>query len=163
MENAMGTVPKLILVTAGLSLIAGCISNECCEQSRFIGEWEYDKISLREHALRSAIDSVSGGEPESLSAEELSEVQEWVLEQHKGWNKTIRINADMTYEWESKTGDSAAETSKGTWRWANDQIVFLDGAGVLIATAHFVEGALVLMPAETDEIGVGMVMNPNRN
>jgi hypothetical protein len=163
MENAMGTVPKLILVTAGLSLIAGCISKECSELSLLVGDWKYDKISLREHALKSAIDSVSGGEPESLSAEELSDVQGWVLEQHKGWNKTISINADMTYEWVSKTGDSAAETSKGTWRWSNDQIVFLNDAGVQIATAHFVEGALVLMPGETDEVGVGMVMNPSSN
>ncbi len=62
----------------------------------------------------SAIDSVSGGEPESLSAEEFEEVRAWVYENHAGWDKSIEIKPDGTYVWTSCVGESTPEIMRGT-------------------------------------------------
>ncbi len=152
-----------IWVAAGLVGVTGCASNTGNEQSRFVGEWEYDKVSLREHALASAIESVSAGEPESLSDQERDEVRTWVYEQHEGWNKSVRIHADKTYEFESSTGDSSPEITRGSWQWSKSGIVLSDDAGQRLATAELVGGSLVLKLVDEGEAAAEMVMNPAGN
>ena len=113
--------------------------------------------------LASAIESVSSGEPDSLSDQEREEVRDWVYEQHEGWNKSVRIHADKTYEFESRTGDSSPEITRGSWQWTKRGIRLLGDGGELLATAETVGGTLVLMLDDEGERAARMVMNRSSN
>ncbi|MCA9271542.1 MAG: hypothetical protein KDA31_00710 [Phycisphaerales bacterium] len=150
---------KLSMILLTCPFLLGCATRTPVG-SEYVGTWQYDRVSLRERALASAIDSVSGGEPESLSAEEFEEVRAWVYENHAGWDKSIEIKPDGTYVWTSCVGESTPEIMRGTWRSERGDVTLYTDDGSKIAIAVLADGMLRLTPTDAGEIGVYMAMNP---
>ena len=135
------------VISLGAICCCGCSSKHGA-QSPFVGTWQYDRQSLRDEALHSAIESVSGGDPGSLSADEVAEVEAWVDENHAGWDKSIVIEDDGRFSLTSRVGEGSAEVIEGYWERAGAAIRLLRDDGELVAEARVSGITLNLVPPE---------------
>ncbi len=137
----MRFLPVSILLLA----LFGCAAR-VSEQAGFIGTWQYDRHSLKDEALHSAIDSVSGGDRDSLNDEQLAEVQAWVDENHATWDKSIVIESGGRFRIISQVGDGRAETIEGTWHQEANGLRLDDSDGQHVTTAKLSGTKLELVP-----------------
>ena len=137
----MRFLPVSILLLA----LFGC-GARVSEPAGFIGTWQYDRQSLKDEALNSAIDSVSGGEHDSLNDEQLAEVQAWVDENHATWDKSVVIESGGRFRIISQVGDGWAETIEGTWHQEANGLRLVDSDGQYVTTAKLSGSKLELVP-----------------
>ncbi|RNC82578.1 MAG: hypothetical protein ED559_12615 [Phycisphaera sp.] len=137
-------------------MFTGCAAR-APEPTDFIGTWQYDRVSLKDEALLSAIDSASGGEPESLSDEELAEVVAWVDENHATWDKSIIIEPDGRFKMISRVGDGRAEIIEGKWQQDATGLRLLETDGQEVAFALLSGNRLELAPSG-DDTGSGVMV-----
>lgn len=153
-----------VIVALGmLSPTAGCATRSAEDGAEYVGTWTYDRVSLRDEALASAIESVAGDEPKRLTDAERAEIEAWVHADHDRWDKTIVIEGDGTFRAISKVGDGRAETIGGTWSVRDGEAVFLESDGERMARARIESGRLVMLVGEREtsgEVVAAMVMLP---
>lgn len=138
---------RTLQISIFLLMLVGCVSSTP-EASGFVGTWQYDRQSLRDDALRSAIDSVSGGDPATLSDAERAEVEAWVNENHATWDKTIVIEPGGRFRLTSRVGGGRAEIIEGAWLRKASVLRLIETDGRLVALATLSEDRLELAPSE---------------
>ena len=135
------------------SILVGCAADT---QQGPVGFWQYDKLSLRELAAQSAVDSVSQGE--ATSPEERAAARAWALEQHEGWNKTLEIRPDGTYTATSQIGEGQPESIQGTWSFTDGVVTLTQSDGQNMGQGRIEGDRLVLEMTDDEGVTAQMVM-----
>jgi len=145
-------------ISAALLVLSAILASCAGRESPYVGEWRYDRQSLRPLALASAYDSVSDNGAEALSPQERAEVERWVNENHDGWDKRLFITADGSYLATSQIGSARLEEHTGTWSRDGDAIRLTESDGETMALAHLEGARLVLVLTDDEGTTARMVM-----
>lgn len=149
-------------ISAALLVLLVVLVSCAGRESPYVGEWRYDRQSLRELAHAAALESVTDSGESPITESERSELRTHVDRDHDGWDKRLFIRADGSYVATSQIGGARLEEHTGSWTREPDAIRLTESDGQTMALAHFEGARLVLVLTDGEGTTARMVMLPGQ-